>query len=144
VPAAGEAARARGPVRAADDRPAWPSSPWRASADWPRLSGRDGWDPPAPPAPPAPPRQPARAEAAPASAPPAAAPATPPLPYRWIGRIDDALGAQALLAGPTRTVAVRVSDVLEGQWRVDAVHEATVTLSWLPTGEQQVLSFRPI
>jgi hypothetical protein len=94
------------------------------------------WSPPPPPpvvaAPPAPP-------------PP---PMAPPFPYQLIGRLVEGEGrseqAQALLAGPTRSVAVKAGEVVDGQWRVDQIGANQVSLTWLPAQLKQTISFRPM
>jgi len=92
-----------------------------ARGAWPAATALMAWSgPPAPPPPPA--------VAAPAQAPP------PAFPYRWIGRLDDGIGPQALLAGPQRSFGARAGDVLDGRWRVDRVAAARLQLTWLPTG----------
>ncbi len=77
----------------------------------------------------------------PTSAAPAAERALPAFPYVLIGRLDDGR-PQALLSGPLRSLAVAAGDVIDGQWRVDAVRDDGVTLTWLPGGQQQQLGFR--
>jgi hypothetical protein len=102
---------------------------------WPALvnAGRVAWQG----LPPAPPPAPARA-AAPAAP---LRPAPPKLPYTLFGRYEDGAGPVAWLLSPQRTLAVRVGDQLEAQWRVEAIGPQQVVLTWLPGGERQTLSF---
>lgn len=109
-------------------RPAWAQPPADDAAQFAAWS-----PPPPPPAPPvvAPPP------------PPPAAPQAPPFPYQLIGRLVEGNQAQILLAGPNRTLAVRVGDVVDGQWRVDQINEGGLNLTWLPAKLNQTLGFRP-
>lgn len=116
----------------------WPAAPaGRASGSAAPATVAWGTVPP-PPAAPAPVLQ--RAAVQPA---PAAPPQAPAFPYTWIGRVDDGAQPQALLEGPNRTLSVRPRDVIDGQWRVDAVDAQGVRLTWLPTG-QPVQVARPL
>ena len=118
----------------------WPRPPgtderraWQA----PTPQGLAAWSAPSPPPPPAPPTRPA--------APPnAAAPPPPPaFPYALIGRIDDGQPL-ALLSGPLRSFGVRVADVVDGQWRIDAVQAQGLTVTWLPGSVQKTVSYLPL
>jgi hypothetical protein len=67
----------------------------------------------------------------------------PPFPYQLIGRLEDESGAgQALLAGPTRSIAARAGDVIDGQWRVEHVAPTGLALIWLPAQLPQNITFR--
>jgi hypothetical protein len=70
-------------------------------------------------------------------------PQAPMFPYALIGRIDDGSTVHALLSGSQRTLGVRLHDVIDGQWRVDAIGSRDMTLTWLPGGLSQTLAFRP-
>ena len=115
----------------------WPEPPsadhravWQAGI----AQGLAAWNPhpPAPP-PPAPPPAPAAAPAPPQA---------PPFPYTLIGRLDDGEPC-ALLSGPLRSFGVKATEVIDGQWRVDAVQPQGVTLTWLPGGVKKTLAFGP-
>ena len=91
-------------------------------------------------APPAPPTA-SRPQAAPV--PTAATPAeAPAFPYTLIGRLDDG-EARALLSGPTRSFGVKAADVIDGQWRVDAIAPRGLMLTWLPGGVKKTLALAP-
>ncbi len=112
----------------------------RPALTWPEPSEQAlvAWGPP--PLPPAPP------PLEPAAVPPpamAAAPRAPAFPYALIGRFTDEHGPQLLLVGPDKTVSVRVADVLDGQWRIDAVQPDGVSMTWLPGSVRQTLTYRP-
>lgn len=128
---------AAAPRRAAPSLPEWPAAPAsRPAAAWPADPSRlAAWMPPPAPA--------AAAATAPRPAAAAsAAPQAPPFPYTLIGRIQDGEAVHALFASPQRTLGVRVQDLIDGQWRVEEVGAAGVTLTWLPGGVRQTLSFR--
>lgn len=100
-------------------------APTATRGDWPALSdaARRAWLPPPPPPPP--------------PAPPPAAPGPPPtpaFPYQWIGQIEDEHGPQLFLAGPHRTLAVRVGEEIDRRWRVDSAASGRLQLTWLATG----------
>jgi len=111
-------------------RDPWPAAGTAAAESW-------GLRPPPPPPP--------RVAAAPApKAPPAEpeAPRAPPFPYTLIGQLDDGR-PQALLTSPLRSLAVGAGEVVDGQWRIDAVQAQSITLTWLPGGQRQTLGFKP-
>ena len=92
------------------------------------------WKPPAPPPPPpAPP---------PSPPPPPAAPVAPPFPYQLIGRLVEGSGSVALLSSASKTLAVKPGEVIDGQWRVDQIHERGLDLTWLPAKLTQSVNFR--
>lgn len=120
---------------------AWPAGPaTRDEQAWPfdaRLAR--AWVP----APPAVVIAPLRPAAAASMAAAAAAAQVPAFPYALIGRIEDSGAVHALLGGAQRTLGVRASDVIDGQWRVDEIGATGMTLTWLPGGQRQTLAFRP-
>jgi hypothetical protein len=117
---------------------AWPDAPLTANrAPWPAVSalGTAAWGPSVPKvqAPMLPkPVVVAKAEAT--------APEAPNFPYTLIGRIDDGT-PQAMLSGPSRSFGVRVNDVIDGQWRVDAVGPQNMSLTWLPGSIKKTVTF---
>ena len=125
------------PRQAAASAPAWPE-PSRPRSDWPAAPARAvaAWSAviAAPAA-----VLPRPAAAASAADKPVEAPA---FPYTLIGRLDDG-EARALLASPTRSFGVKASDVIDGQWRVDAVPPRGLALTWLPGGIKKTLALAP-
>ena len=83
-----------------------------------------------------PPPQPLRAVQPRVTArPPARAPA---LPYTYIGSLREAGGKRTLfLLEDQQLVTARIGQVLDGRYRVDAVDENAVTLTYLPLNEKQ-------
>lgn len=114
-------------------RAAWPRASVVALVAWSAPATDTAVEPdPAPAAGPA---------AEPAPPPQAEAPlAPPPFPWRWLGRLDDATGPQALLDGPDGARLVRERDVLDGQWRVDRITPDQLRWTWLPAGLPHTLN----
>lgn len=86
------------------------------------------WAAQQPPPPPSPRLDPA------ASAPPMA----PPFPHAWIGRYVDTV-PRAVISGPSRTWVVQAGDVIDGLWRIDAVTERQLRMSYLPLQQSQMV-----
>ena len=138
LPARGTASDAAVFAAASNASRRWPAPPsagqrtaWQAGV----ARGVAAWNAPPPPAPPPAPPPPAAATAP-------APPQPPPFPYVLIGRLDDG-EPRALLSGPLRSFGVKASEVIDGQWRVDAVQPQGVTLTWLPGGVKKTLAFGP-
>ncbi len=111
-------------------RAAWPAAGTAAAESW-------GLPPPPPPQAriaTAPVRKAAPAEPEP--------PRAPAFPYTLIGQLDDGR-PQALLTGPLRSLAVGAGEVVDGQWRIDAIQAQSITFTWLPGGQRQTLGFKP-
>ena len=125
------------PGKAAASAPAWPE-PTHRRGDWPTAPAKAvaAWSAVAAAPAAAVPRPAAAASAADK---PVEAPA---FPYTLIGRLDDG-EARALLAGPMRSFGVKASDVIDGQWRVDAVQPRGLALTWLPGGVKKTLALAP-
>ena len=141
-----------------DTSPSSPSSrsvssktgePKSAATDWSPVQRQvwvsvtpaelSAWSPPPPPAPPtAPPPPPPQV---------AAAPMAPPFPYQLIGRMDEGSASKpqavVFLSSPVRSAAVRTGELLDGQWRVDQIGPAGITVTWMPTQLKQTIAFRP-
>ena len=96
-------------------------------AAWPALSplARQAWSPPPAPPPPPPPPPP------PVVVPPPAPP--PAFPYQWLGQVEQEGRLLVFLAGPQRTLAVAVGEILDQRWRVDGADAGRLLLTWLPT-----------
>lgn len=111
----------------------------RSRGDWPAPDpqARAAWGEVAPVA-----AGPALPPAAPAEAAdePPAPPAPPPFPYQFVGRMSDG-ATRAILTNALRTAVVGVGEVVEGQWRVDAVDAGGLRLTYLPLGQAQFVPF---
>lgn len=133
------------PIAAAQPRrtapaapPDWPGPASGARAEWPAADAqaRAAWGdaPPAAAPPPPPP------VATTATAPPL--PAAPPFPYQLVGRLTDG-ASRAILNNAQRSAVVGAGEVIDGQWRVDAVEPAGLRLTYLPLGLAQFVAFAP-
>lgn len=80
--------------------------------------------------------------------PPPPPPMAPRFPYQWVGCWQEhaASGAGtsnlAVISGPEQTWVVKPGDVIEGQWRVDAVTDRALQLTYLPLSQTQTISMR--
>jgi hypothetical protein len=64
----------------------------------------------------------------------------PPLPFQFMGRATD--GAKEIVfltSKQDRNYAVSVGDTIENSYRVDAITERQMRLTYLPLGQQQTL-----
>jgi len=107
------------PTRMGDERLAAPRSP---------VMGVRDWRPPPPPPPPVV----AAVEA----------PRAPPLPFRYLGRLDDERGTQVFLSegNQPRAHVVRVGDRLR-DYQVESIGPQGMALIYLPLNQKQQLLF---
>lgn len=108
------------PMAEATTEPAKPATP--------DLFAAKTWVVPPPPPPPAPP---------PAPPPP---PSAPPLPFRLLGKLDDAANVKAFLQKGEQVYTVSVGDVIDGTYRVDSIKTGQMTLIYLPLSTPQTLT----
>ena len=101
------------------------------AAEVPDLFGSKNWNPP----PPTPPPQVKR------RAPPPPAPVAPPFPYTIAGSLTDSSGVTLVFTNQRQDFVVRVGEILERTYRVDAVDERSVRLTYLPMGLTQRVPF---
>lgn len=109
------------------DGPKAPRAERMAPPREPLMAPR-GWQPPPPP--------PVAAVAPPP-------PQAPPLPYRYLGRLEDPQGGTTVFLGEgpqARPIAVRQGDRLS-QYQVEAVGANGMTLIYLPLNQKQQLLF---
>lgn len=128
---------------------------WQARGSFAPLgeAGNAAWASKLPPPPPPP---------KPGPPPPPPPPVAPPFPYQWVGRWQEPSPAPAtqaassgaaskpvarsldlaVISGPNNTWVVKAGDVIEGQWRVDAVTETTVQVTYLPLSQTQTITMR--
>lgn len=115
----------------------WPG-PASSRAEWPALDAqaRAAWGEAAP-------------VAAAAAAPPPVAqapdeppppPSAPPFPYQLVGRLTDG-ASRAVLNNAQRSAVVGAGEVVDGQWRIEAVEPAGLRLTYLPLGLPQFVPF---
>jgi hypothetical protein len=70
---------------------------------------------------------------------PAAPPQAPPLPFSYLGKLIDAERITVFLFNGNRTWAVGSGDTIDGAYRVDAIGDRTMTLTYLALGIRQEL-----
>lgn len=102
---------------------AQPACPGVAANLFPAQS----WQPPAPPSPP-----PSRPEA----------PRAPPLPFKYLGQLQDGDAVTVFLEYRGLTQVVRAGDTLDGLWHVAEVVPARATFVYLPLNESLTLTLR--
>lgn len=111
------------------------------SAEEERLGDPDpfsprGWQAPPPPAP-------APVAAAPVSTAPVAPappPGPPPLPFRFVGSLNDGGDQIVYLARGDEALVVRAGEVLERTYKVSAITASQIEFEHLPTGQKQTLA----
>lgn len=126
--------------RAAERRAARPRSAAEAAARVPdsqalrrepfvgegaNLFAAHSWQPPPPPPPPA----------------AAVAPTAPPLPFRFLGQMNDGDQTVVFLASGNRTLLVRAGDTLDGTYQVESVGPPAVAFIYRPLNERQLLHY---
>jgi hypothetical protein len=82
------------------------------------------WYVPPPPPPPSPPPK----------------PTPPPLPFTFIGRMIEGDRMAVFVGMQDRNQVLRVGDVVQNAWRVDAIEPTRMKLTYLPLNENQYLS----
>jgi hypothetical protein len=71
-------------------------------------------------------------------------PVAPPLPFRYVGQLEGGDGKVIIYLARGDTVhTVRVGDLLEEQYRLDALDNGQITLTYLPMNQQQMLAIPP-
>ena len=91
------------------------------------LFAATDWTPPLPP-PPAPPK-----------AAPAPPPQAPPMPYRFVGMLEDRTKPAAFLAKGEALLIVSAGDTIDGNYHVDTVSSKEIALTYLPLNQKQVI-----
>ena len=90
-----------------------------------------GWLPPPPPPPP---------PAAALPPPPPPPPTAPPIPFRFVGLLEEkASKPAAFLAKGDALFVVHVGDVVESTYRVESFNSAQVVLTYLPLQQRQTI-----
>jgi hypothetical protein len=74
--------------------------------------------------------------------PPPPAPKAPPLPFVYLGQIDEAGRIAVFLGQQQRTLIVRSGDTIDGTYRIESVTPTGATFLYLPLGELQQLILR--
>jgi hypothetical protein len=90
-----------------------------------------GWLPPPPPPPPP------QAEAPPPPPPP---PTAPPVPFRFVGLLEEKTSKPAaFIAKGDALYVVHVGDVVESTYRVESFNSAQVVITYLPLQQRQTI-----
>lgn len=72
--------------------------------------------------------------------PPPPSPSAPPLPFRLLGKLDDAKTVKAFLQKGEQVYTVSVGDVIDGTYRVDSIKTGQMILIYLPLSIPQTLT----
>lgn len=67
------------------------------------------------------------------------APVAPPLPYAYMGKMVDNGKLTVFLTREDRPYVVHAGDVLDSQYRVDAIRPPQIELTYLPLKQKQLL-----
>lgn len=116
------------------ERPSMLQKPERAMIS--SLNEKDiflphSWLPPPPPAPPPPPP------------PPPVKPVAPPLPFSFVGTLEEkGVARRVFLTSGDQLIIVKSSDVMEGRYRVDQITDSSVELTYLPLNQKQIISIQ--
>jgi hypothetical protein len=72
--------------------------------------------------------------------PPPPKPTAPPLPFKYLGKLVEDERTLVFLVRDDRNFIVRAGDTIEGTYRVDEIAEQSMTFTFLPLKERQVLA----
>ena len=117
----------------------WPGPASTERAAWPEADpqARRAWGEAPAPAATAAPTPPAAAEHE-----AHAADAAPPFPYELVGRMTDSR-PRAVLNGAQRSLVLGVGEIVDGQWRIEAIEPGGLRVTRLPDGPSQFIAFPP-
>lgn len=68
-------------------------------------------------------------------------PQAPPLPFRYLGKMIEDGRTTAFIVSGERNLIVREGDTLQDVYRVERIEEQSMTFTYLPLKQTQVLSF---
>ncbi|UVJ46120.1 hypothetical protein NVV94_11590 [Pseudomonas sp. LS1212] len=71
---------------------------------------------------------------------PLAAPTAPPLPFQFIGRIDDRNDVQVFLQKGEKLYVVRNGDMIDDTYRIVGISDTEMNMVYLPLHQSQTLS----
>lgn len=89
------------------------------------LFASNSWTPPPPPPPKALPP------------PPPPPPTAPPMPFNFVGLLQDQAKPTAFLAKDDQLLLVTTGDTIEGAYRIDSVSAKEIVLTYLPLNQRQ-------
>jgi hypothetical protein len=67
-------------------------------------------------------------------------PTAPPLPFQFIGRLDDRSDLQVFLQNGEKIYVVRKGDVIDETWKIERISDKELSLVYLPLHLSQTLS----
>jgi len=67
-------------------------------------------------------------------------PSLPPVPFQFIGKIDDRRDLQVFLQNGEKIYVVRSGDVIDDTWRLERISDLELSLVYLPLHVSQTLS----
>lgn len=76
--------------------------------------------------------------------PPPPAPKAPPLPFQYLGRLDEDGETQVFVNHQGRYLAIRAGDLIAGTYAVERVEAERVVFVYLPLKEKQALPLGPL
>ncbi len=118
---------------ASDDGPAWPVPDAIARQSWGLAAIAQPQSEEPPPVNTKAAKLESAAEAAPAPA--------PPIAYSLVGRMDEAGRPRIVLSNAQRTLVLGVGELIDQQWRIDAIGPSGAQLTWLAGGQKQNLAY---
>ncbi|OPK11265.1 hypothetical protein [Pseudomonas sp. VI4.1] len=68
------------------------------------------------------------------------APSAPPMPFQFIGRLDDRSDLQVFLQNGEKIYVVRKGDVIDETWRIEGISDVELSFIYLPLHLSQTLS----
>jgi len=66
-------------------------------------------------------------------------PTAPPLPFQFVGRLDDRSDLQVFLQNGEKIYVVRKGDVIDETWRIERISDVELSLVYLPLHVSQTL-----
>ena len=67
-------------------------------------------------------------------------PTAPPMPFQFIGRMDDRTDLQVFLQNGEKIYVVRKGDVIDETWKIEGISDLELSLVYLPLHLSQTLS----
>jgi hypothetical protein len=67
-------------------------------------------------------------------------PSVPPMPFQFVGRLDDRSDLQVFLQNGEKIYVVRKGDVIDETWRIEGISDVELSFVYLPLHVSQTLS----
>jgi len=67
-------------------------------------------------------------------------PSAPPMPFQFVGRMDDRSDLQVFLQSGEKIYVVRKGDVIDETWRIEGISDVELSFVYLPLHLSQTLS----